>query len=68
MSNPQNSLQGNADSKQLISQLLTNVSALSEALNKEDNVKDQDLLINVSKKNAQILLRVKVEDTGKMEA
>ena len=38
MSNPQNGLQGSADSKQLISQLLTNISALSEALNKEDNV------------------------------
>ena len=39
MANPENGLQGSADSKQLISQLLMNVSALSEALNKEDNIK-----------------------------
>ena len=39
MANLQNGLQGSADSKQLISQLLTNVSALSGALNKEDNIK-----------------------------
>ena len=39
MVNPQNSLQGSADSRQPVFQLLTKVSALSEALNKEDNVK-----------------------------
>ena len=38
VANPQNDLQGSANSRQAISQLLSNVSALSEALNKEDNV------------------------------